>query len=119
MPKVHSAISLDNDLWDAIHTGLRKVVEGQYYFKIDGLEAAGKTGTAQEANNKPNHALFIGYAPYNDPSVAIAIRIANGYSSDNAAQTACDCLKYYFGIEDAEELITGTAAEAATTTGGD
>ncbi|MBR6256150.1 MAG: penicillin-binding protein [Lachnospiraceae bacterium] len=119
VPKVHNTISLDDDLWNAIHTGLRKVVESKQYFKVDGLEAAGKTGTAQEAGNKPNHALFIGYAPYNDPSVAFAIRIANGYSSDNAAQLACDCLKYYFGIEDEEELITGTAADAATTTGGD
>ncbi|MBQ9867151.1 MAG: penicillin-binding protein [Lachnospiraceae bacterium] len=119
MPKIHNTISLDASLWDAIHTGLRKVVEGKHYFKVEGLDAAGKTGTAQEANNKPNHALFIGYAPYNDPKVAIAIRIANGYSSDNAAMTACECLKYYFGINDAEELITGTASDAASTTGGD
>ena len=119
MPKVHNTISLDDSLWDAIHTGLRKVVEGKYYFKVEGLEAAGKTGTAQEANNKPNHALFIGYAPYNDPKIAIAIRIANGYSSDNAAQTACDCLKYYFDIGNTEDLINGTASDAATTTGGD
>ena len=119
MPKVHYTISLDASLWDAIHTGLRKVVEGKQYFRVEGLNAAGKTGTAQEANNKPNHALFIGYAPYNDPKVAIAIRIANGYSSDNAAMTACECLKYYFGINDAEELITGTASDAASTTGGD
>ncbi len=119
VPKVHNTISLDDSLWDAIHTGLRKVVEGKYYFKVEGLEAAGKTGTAQEANNKPNHALFIGYAPYNDPKIAIAIRIANGYSSDNAAQTACDCLKYYFDVGNTEDLINGTASDAATTTGGD
>ncbi len=119
VPKVHDTISLDEDVWDAMHSGLRKVVEGKRYFNIEGLYAAGKTGTAQEATNKPNHALFIGYAPYNDPDVAIAVRIANGYSSDNAAQTACDCLQYYFGIEGSEELITGTASDAASTTGGD
>ena len=119
VPKVRNTISLDESLWNAIHTGLRKVVEGKLYFKVDGLDAAGKTGTAQESTTKPNHALFIGYAPYYDPKVAFAVRIANGYSSDNAAQLACDCLKYYFKIEDAEELLTGTASDAATTTGGD
>ncbi|MBP5608236.1 MAG: hypothetical protein J6X66_08230 [Lachnospiraceae bacterium] len=118
-PKVHNTISLDESLWSAIHTGLRKVVEGKYYFKVDGLNAAGKTGTAQEGASKPNHALFIGYAPYEAPKIAIAIRIANGYSSDNAAQLACDCLKYYFKVEDEQNLLTGTASDAATTTGGD
>ncbi|MBR5419751.1 MAG: penicillin-binding protein [Lachnospiraceae bacterium] len=119
IPKVRNQITLDQSLWNSIHSGMRKVVEGKVYFNVEGLNAAGKTGTAQEATNRPNHALFVGYAPYSDPKVAIAVRIANGYASDFAAQVACSCLQYYFVPEGADELITGTASEATAVSGGD
>ncbi|MCR5250919.1 MAG: penicillin-binding protein [Lachnospiraceae bacterium] len=118
-PVVHNEVILDGREWDAIQTGLRRVVEGKSYFNVEGLYAAGKTGTAQEATNKPNHALFIGYAPYQDPKISIAVRIANGYASDFAAQAAKDCLQYYFSPSGREDLITGTASDATAVSGGD
>ena len=41
----------------------------------------------------------------------MAVRIANGYTSGNAAELGADILKYYFHLEEEEELIDGTAAE--------
>lgn len=119
LPDVRNVITLDQSLWDAIHLGMRRVVEGKSYFQNINLTAAGKTGTAQEATNKPNHALFVGYAPYDDPQIAIAVRIANGYSSDYAAQIARDVFMYYFDIVEEDEIITGTASDAITVTAGD
>ena len=37
------------------------------------------------------------------------MRIAYGYSSDYAAQTARDVYKYYYGLAEEDELVTGTA----------
>ena len=57
----------------------------------------------------PNHALFVGYAPYDKPEIAISARVAFGYSSDYAAQIAQDVIKYYYQVEDEETMLTGTA----------
>lgn len=45
---------------------------------IDGVKVAGKTGTAQNAEGKPPHAWFIGFAPADDPQIAVAIFIEGG-----------------------------------------
>jgi penicillin-binding protein 2 len=84
------------------------------------VEVAGKTGTAQESTSKPNHGLFVGFAPYQSPEIAFSIKIMNGYSSDYAAQVGKDISVYYFDLADKEEIITGTADEPLNvTTGGD
>jgi peptidoglycan glycosyltransferase len=44
--------------------------------RIDGVEVAGKTGTAQNAG--PDHNWFIGFAPAADPKIAVAVFIRNG-----------------------------------------
>ena len=46
--------------------------------RIDGVQVAGKTGTAQHAPNRPPHAWFIGFAPADDPKVAVAVVIEDG-----------------------------------------
>lgn len=79
--------------WDAIHSGMRMVAEDLTSFNGFSVAVAGKTGTA-EINNHPNHALFVGYAPYENPRIALATRIAYGYTSHNAA----DISRYIFGI---------------------
>lgn len=97
--------------WNAIHKGNRMVVENLECFDDFGvIEVAGKTGTAQQVQTRPNHALFVGYAPYRNPKVSIATRIAYGYTSHNAADVSANILKYYFHIKDEDELINGSAA---------
>ena len=119
VPHIHNEVVLDPSVWNAVHLGMRRVIESKSYFDDLAIQSAGKTGTAQEATNKPNHALFVGYAPYEHPQIAIAVRIANGYSSDFAAQVGHDCFQYYFGLEDEESLITGTASDATIESAGD
>lgn len=107
--EVRNRIDMDPAYWDAIHTGMRRVVEGKSYFSNLDVNVAGKTGTAQENRNRPNHALFISYAPYEAPEIAVTVRVANGYSSDYAAQIAKDVYEYYYGLKEESEIITGTA----------
>lgn len=108
-PEVRNTIDIDNSIWDAIHTGMRAVVEKKSYYKDLPVNVAGKTGTAQEGRNRTNHALFLSYAPYENPEISVTVRIAYGYSSDYAAQTARDVYKYYYDLAEEDELLTGTA----------
>lgn len=117
---VHNTLDLPQELWDTIHAGMRGVVQNHSAFSAQaapafngstGLAVAGKTGTAQQSKDKPNHGLFIGYAPYDDPEIALAVRITNGYSSANAALVARDVISYYYKLQDESELITGHASQ--------
>lgn len=59
------------------------------------LNIAGKTGTAQNPHGK-NHAIFIGFAPYDNPKIAIAVIVENaGFGSTAAAPIARDVIKAY------------------------
>lgn len=111
---VYNKIDIADSSWNVIQEGMHQVAQNTDSFKGLDLTIAGKTGTAQQSVRHPNHALFIGYAPYENPEICIAIRIANGYTSANAAEMAADIFRYYFGLADKEELLTGTASEATT-----
>ncbi|MDE7478355.1 MAG: penicillin-binding protein, partial [Lachnospiraceae bacterium] len=108
-PEIRNTIDIDNSIWTAIHSGMRTVVEKKAYYKDLPVNVAGKTGTAQEGRNRTNHAVFLSYAPYENPEISVTVRIAYGYSSDYAAQTARDVYKYYYGLAEEDELLTGTA----------
>ena len=111
-PQVRNTVDvLDTSQWSAIHSGMRMVVENMSEFSGFELSVAGKTGTAQQGGNRPDHALFVGYAPYEDPKISIATRIASGYTSHNAAKVSKNILAYYFGIGDKEALLSGQAEE--------
>jgi penicillin-binding protein 2 len=111
-PQVRNTIDvLTTEEWNAIHYGMRLVVEGTSEFNGFPIAAAGKTGTAQQTTTRPNHALFVGYAPYEDPEISIATRIAYGYTSHNAAEVSKNVLAYYFGVEDSESLLSGEASD--------
>ena len=115
-PRIQSKLEVPESVWNNIHVGMRGVITetNKAFFDDLEVELAGKTGTAQEAKNRANHGLFIGYAPYNDPEIAVAVRIAYGYSSLNAAVVAKDICNYYFELKPEDEIITGRAAVPST-----
>ena len=114
-PEVHTMVEIPQNLWDAIHSGMRQMIQQHSEFRdYNEVAVAGKTGTAQETKDRPNHALFIGYAPYDKPEMAIAIRVANGFTSSNTASIARDVISYYFKTRSEEELITGHAMQVTS-----
>lgn len=111
-PQIRNTVdALDASEWNAIHSGMRMVVENAREFKEFPITAAGKTGTAQENPKRPNHALFVGYAPYENPEISIATRIAFGYTSHNAAELSRNVFAYYFKVEDTDALLNGQAED--------
>jgi len=111
---ISSKINISDETWNVIHEGLRAVIVDKDEFINFGVDVAGKTGTAQESKSRPSHALFVGYAPADDPEIALAIRIGNGYSSTNAMFLGKDIFEYYFELKPENELVVGTATGAAT-----
>lgn len=108
-PDIRNVIEMPNEYWNAIHSGMRQMVQSKRYFDELTVNIAGKTGTAEQTKSRPNHALFMCYAPYEKPEITITTRIPFGYSSDYAAQATRDIVKYYYRLEGEDELITGTA----------
>lgn len=97
--------TLNSGQWDAIHSGMRMVVENLDSFAGFEIPVAGKTGTAQQVETRPDHALFVGYFPYDDPKYSIATRIAYGYSSHNAASAARNIISYYYGNQALDDIL--------------
>ncbi len=69
---------IDTTLFDIIHEGMRKVVEGGTARSawVPGIAIAGKTGTVQNPHGE-NHSTFIAFAPADNPQIAIAVYVEN------------------------------------------
>jgi len=72
--------------------------------KVEGVRVAGKTGTAQNPHGE-DHALFVCYAPAEDPRIVVAVLVENaGHGSTAAAPIAQKVLQAFFHPEAAESL---------------
>jgi penicillin-binding protein 2 len=74
-------------------------------YKGFGVTVAGKTGNSQISTNVPNNALFLSYAPYENPKISVTAVIYNGFTSWNAADLARDIYKLYFKLQDEKDLV--------------
>ncbi len=89
---------ISDEVYDVVHTGMRMVVDGGTGWRgsVPGVEVAGKTGTAQNPHGD-DHAWFIAFAPYENPTIAIAVIVENGGGGGAvAAPIAEKCMEYYF-----------------------
>ena len=118
-PELQDVVNISSNIWDVIHDGMRRVIQTHSQFDGLGVEVAGKTGTAELDLRHPNHGLFVGYAPASDPEYAVAIRIANGYSSGNACLIANDIFKYMYNLADKDSILTGIASTDTSDTSND
>ena len=118
-PEIEDVVNISSNIWDVIHDGMRRVIQTHSQFDGLGVEVAGKTGTAELDLRHPNHGLFIGYAPASDPEYAVAIRIANGYSSGNACLIANDIFKYMYNLAYKDSILTGIASTDTSDTSND
>ena len=90
--------------WAAVQEGMYLVANhpsGSAYKTFGGYypTVAAKTGTAQIGDGKVNNAIFICYAPYDDPQVAISVVVQNGTAGANIAPIAKDFLDSFFTVK--------------------
>jgi penicillin-binding protein 2 len=95
-PEIKTGIK--QEVFDIVKEGMFLVVNGAgtaTHIKIPGINIAGKTGTAQNPHGK-DHALFVCYAPAEDPKIAIAVVIENvGFGGTYAAPVAKAMIEAY------------------------
>ena len=99
-PQIAEQIDLEPETIDKIHDGMRKVAdEGSARSIFDGypIQIGGKTGTAQLGQGS-NNAIFIAFAPFDDPQIAVSVVLEHGRRGANAGLVARDIFdKYFFG----------------------
>jgi len=94
-------------------TGLRSALAGVITHgtagsaAIQGVVLAGKTGTAQNAQDPlHNHAWFVGFAPANDPKIVVAVMLEFGGHGTRAARIASKIIESYLKVAPATYIDT-------------
>ena len=83
----------------AVLEGMRSVTEdgiASTVFKNFDIEVGGKTGSAEAGKNV--NAWFAGFAPYNDPEIAVVVLVENGGHGFYTAEVAREIIAEYFGM---------------------
>jgi penicillin-binding protein 2 len=103
-------VNLPQEYYDAVKAGLYDVANagdgtaykifGDYPYKV-----AAKTGTAQLGEGVTNNGVFICYAPYDDPEIAIAVVIEKGGAGSAIGGVAKDVLDYYFSFKNSSVTL--------------
>lgn len=84
-------VPIDDEYFDIVRDGMRLVMEAGTGrgVQIPGVSSGGKTGTAQAPGGRKDNSVFVMFAPYDDPKIAIAVQVENaGYGSTAAAPIA-------------------------------
>ncbi|MDO5311206.1 MAG: penicillin-binding transpeptidase domain-containing protein, partial [Clostridia bacterium] len=104
--KKESEVLSDNPIsestYRAVTDGMRRVVTSgtaSAAFASSKVKAAGKTGTAEVPGGADN-VLFVGFAPYDDPEIVVAVIIEHGATSSYAAGVAKDIFEAYMAIKE-------------------
>lgn len=87
--------------FDTVRSGMVAMAESTQQladFMTNGISVAGKTGTAQEINDRPDHALFTGYTNVEDPEATITVVIPFGGGSYKAIDTFVHLAEAYYAI---------------------
>ena len=76
------------------------------FFRGFDIEVGGKTGSAEVGNGKVN-AWFAGFAPYEDPEIAVVVMVENGKHGSYTAEPVRDIIAEYFGmnLQEAQESM--------------
>ena len=73
--KVQNQLDFPAEQWNVVRQGMRQVVSvhtsSSALINQINVAVAGKTGTAQQSEARPNHALFVSFAPYENPEVTV------------------------------------------------
>ena len=84
----------------AVLEGMRSVTEeggtASSIFKNFNIEVGGKTGSAEAGSNV--NAWFAGFAPFNDPEIAVVVMVENGGHGFYTAEVAREIIAEYFGM---------------------
>lgn len=98
-----SDISINEENYKAIKEGMKGVTSdgsgtAYTYFKDFDIEVGGKTGSASTDLVGNANAWFVGFAPYDDPEIAVAVYVKDGQHGNYTAPTAREIFAQYLGM---------------------
>ena len=115
-PEVEASIDMAPDVINAVKNGMRRVVDegsASSIFSDYAIQIGGKTGTAQVGGGS-NNAIFIAYAPFDNPEIAVAVVLEHGVRGTNAGYIARDIFDSYFKLNEAPEPSLPAATDAVS-----
>ena len=107
-PEARNTIEIDPKNLEAVKSGMGMAAsEGSAapFFKDLPVTIGAKTGTAQIASKVEANAVFVAFAPYDNPEIAISIVVEKGGSGTAVSAIAADILSYYFSAKDSMEAL--------------
>ena len=108
-PQVMDTIEIQEKNLEAVKKGMLELTQTSLarYFSGLGVQVGAKTGSAQVSAQTESNAVFVCFAPYDDPEIAVSIVVEHGGSGSELASIAADILSYYFSTKETrEELLT-------------
>ncbi|MBQ8389527.1 MAG: penicillin-binding protein A [Oscillibacter sp.] len=104
-----NTISISDATLQAVKEGMHELTKTTLagYFSQCVVDAGAKTGTAQVFSNQTNNGVFVCFAPYDEPEIAVAIVIEKGGSGGALASTAVEILNAYFSEEEIGVAVVG------------
>ena len=110
VPEVLSRVEVPEQVFKTVHQGMYQVANGERgtargTFAGYKMKIAGKTGTAQVAKGSDT-SVFIGFAPYDNPKIAVAVVVEHGYKGTSTTEVARDIFDAYFYSETVKESPT-------------
>ena len=106
-PTVLDTIELDPSTINAVKTGMRGVVteDGTASSVFVGfpIEVGGKTGSAQTRSGRSAHGVFVSFAPYDDPEIAVCVVGEHAGSGGRVAPVCVAIYNEYFGLNELPE----------------
>ena len=109
-PELLGSLDLDPENVEAVKQGMWLVANdpessSSVYFRDLPVEVGAKTGSAQVSSEVEADALFVCFAPYDDPQIAISMVVEQGASGSNLARAVAEIVDYYFSAEDTMESV--------------
>ena len=114
--EVLSTVDAYDFYWEAIHEGMHKVASDNKYgttadaFAFTTYSVAAKTGTSQLGKDRTNNGIFICFAPYENPEIAVAIVLEHGNAGSAAAPIARQIMDYYFSFKNSTAPLESDSA---------
>ncbi len=100
-PEVKNTIAISESTLKAVKEGMLSVTEegtGRLALSDYPIKVGGKTGTS-EVTNAPDHSIFIAFAPFDNPEIAISVVLENGQMGSTSGTIVRDILDAYFFSE--------------------
>ena len=106
-PQIKNKMKISDNTLKAVKEGMLSVTEegtGRLALSDYPIKVGGKTGTSQVAN-APDHSVFIAYAPFDNPEIAISVVLENGQMGSTAGTIVRDILDaHFFSKESADKV---------------